>query len=373
MRSIRTLCLVSAALAGALATPGSARVGVLENPAEAKAGFIIKSDDGRFALGVGGMLEANFVYASLDEAYDTDDISTFQVRHARLVLGGNLSGAKNRFGIEIGADGADPYMSFNTRNRDFELLEGWMSHDLNENVTVRAGQFKTPFSRQLLTYASDLQLPERSLAANTLGPDSRDVGIELAATSTSRKLGLTVAVVNGEGRNQLSGLKSMAYYGRIQFDPSGDFGDAEGDVEMHENTVTTLGGAFHYQEFEIASGLEATVTRANFDAGLKANGWSLHGEFFWARTSPDAGEDETNNSFHLQGGRYFPGSELEVVARVSGLLFENDDDDAMEYTVGLNYFMKGRRLKWQAAYSLFDRNLADITDHRVIAGAEVRF
>ena len=67
---------------------------------------------------------------------------------------------------------------------------------------------------------------------------------------------------------------------------------------------------------------------------------------------------------------------LEIAVRGSWLLPDREDSDERELSLGVNYLIRGHKLKWQAAYSYFSHEAAaadDLEDHRFVVQAQLWF
>lgn len=347
--------LRSCALVAVMAAPAAeAKVGVDETASlssynDVEGGFVTTSADGNFKLLVGGRLQPQFNYIAWDTDVDSEDVATFQVRRARLFFLGHVMGEKNRYFIQIGSDTVSPLWSDDTDATDFQLLDAWYKHESSESFGIKVGQFKTPFSRQLLTSSGRLQFADRALATDALGFDSRDLGVEVSGAFNGGRVQYAGAITNGDGPNSLNQDNKMAFWGRLSFNPTGDYGYSEGDYEHRSEMASTLGAAVHYTQDDI---VDADVLRFNIDGGIKTNGFALQAEFYSTKVEPDGVDSITTNGVYAQAGYFVKPEKAELVARWSRVMWDGDDNDESEYSFGVNLFCWGHRLKWQAAYSL---------------------
>ncbi len=340
-------------------------------------GFVFESPDQEFTLSITGRTQGRFDFIDWDSERDIDNEATFSVRRARLILGGQIYGDKNRYSLHVGSDALRAYWEQDTDYGDVKIFDAWIQRVFSEHAALKFGQFKTPFSLQHNIPGAKLQFPDRSHATEILEYDFRDTGMELAGDLNDGLFEYTIAIVNGDGRNTLNADDSLAYYGRIAVSPTGDYGYAEGDTgrKNPEKLAYALGFAVHSTTDETPT-FDSDVLRLNVHGGLKFNGFSVQGEYYWAETDPDNAAKLTDESFYIQSGYYVVPDKIEIAARGSWLMPDEDDSDEMELSLGLNYLIHGHRLKWQAAYSYFSNEVpaaSDLDDHRLVFQVQLMF
>jgi phosphate-selective porin len=388
---IRRMVTMGCAVGLLGAAPGQARVGVDEEASrpvtgsdsgggsgttagwdEKEGGFVVRSADGDYKLVVGGLLQARFDAVNWDEDFQEDNDITFSVRRARLFFVGNFMGKSNTYYVQLAADAPDVVYDHPDKGaNDLKLHDAWIKHEYSESFAMKAGQFKVPFLRQNLTSAGKLQFPERALSSEYWNRvvDRRDVGIEASGAMSQGKVMYAAALVNGDGPNTLNLDDRMGVYGRLSFNPTGDYGYSEGDLDDSDKLASTIGISATYQKDPEAQEL----TRVNLDGGIKKAGFSLQGEWTWGQFDATGDDASDVNSFYLQGGYFIRPAKAEVVARASRVLFDGDDNDLAEYSAGFNYYWKANRLKWLAAYSYLDDAEFSENHHRFTGQLQLWF
>lgn len=119
-----------------------------------------------------GMSLGFLLQAVADPGIDENDPARVTVGNARLRLEGAL-------------DGGFSYKLQTNHVGTSTLLDAQVAWSPNEQLVVSAGRFKTPFSRELLTYAGSIDFVNRSRVVGALAPN-RQVGVQLGGQLTDR-------------------------------------------------------------------------------------------------------------------------------------------------------------------------------------------
>src|SRR5690606_38237632 len=149
-----------------------------------------------------------------------------------------------------------------------------------------------PGNRQRVNSSGQLQFAERSIVNSALTVD-RDFGIKAYYTN---KIGNSIyhvkgAVSTGEGRSVNTTDQGLAYTGRLEFLPFGNFtkgGDySEEDLEREQSVKLSLAGGYSFNKATTNTGgqlgrdLYAGVDMGTLilDALIKYNGWAYAIEY----------------------------------------------------------------------------------------------
>lgn len=145
--------------------------------------FFLASPDGRFKLQVGGQLQTRWIYNFKEEA--DRHVQGFENTRTKLLFQGHVISPDWTYQIQT---------DFSRSGGAATLEDAWIRHDLNNEVSIRVGQFKLPFTRETLVSSSRQLAVERSLidAATNIG---RAQGIEL--TIEDQYARFTVAFSDG--------------------------------------------------------------------------------------------------------------------------------------------------------------------------------
>lgn len=311
-------------------------------------GTRLEMDD--FDMKVNLQLQSLFTYTDFDEG--ADDVADFSVRRVRLVVAGNMLDnafsykVQNDFVGDRDADG----------QKDSALMDAWFQANLDEAANLRLGQMKTQVSRQFNASSAKLQMVNRSIASEAFDR-GRNVGAMLhgdVGNGIGYSLGLYNGDSEGEGQNlngvdrRLSGIGSV-------FMNMGEYGsrEYEGDMRSAGDLAGTLGATVLVgQGTEVDAGKFDDLV-LNGDAGIRVDGFSLQGEYFFSEREFDdiAGSlgKPKDQAYYVQAGQMLD-SDNELALRFA--VVDPDKDftdvkDAQEFGVGLNHFLNGHNLKIQ--------------------------
>ncbi|MDC3399872.1 OprO/OprP family phosphate-selective porin [Schleiferiaceae bacterium] len=331
--------------------------------------------------------------------YGTSDITDnslapvahdFLVRRSRFKFDGwavhpNI-GYKMEFGLSNNdMSGANEF----TKNSPRYILDAIIKWKFAPGFELWAGQTKLPGNVERVISSANLQLVDRSLLNSKFNID-RDLGIQLRHTTKFGDQFISkekFAISQGEGRNIATGNEGgLQYTGRVELFPLGSFakkGEYMGSSTVREEKLKVM-VAYTYDFNADASktrsnmgdymfiedGLYQTnITSQFIDLVVKHQGFSLMAEYAnRTAANPIAVElDGTptgdivlvGNAYNFAAG-YFISEKVEVAGRYTTLSYDDITGAApvAMYTLGLNKFVVGHKLKVQSdiSYSTKDGN-----------------
>lgn len=207
-----------------------------------------------------------------------DDPARFTVGNARLRLAGRLDGG---FGYELQTNHVTPST----------LLDARVTWSPGPELTIAAGRFKTPFSREFLTYGGSIDFVNRSRVVSALAPN-RQVGLQLGGELTdvvSWSAGTFTGATNATSDESLIGV--------VRLEGSGvEVGDGTLAVAAHfaggrENAIGARQLGFSFSGDGILYGV---------DARFVSGPLMLAGEYIRGEWEPDVGLAELDSD-----GLYF--------------------------------------------------------------------
>jgi phosphate-selective porin OprO and OprP len=322
-------------------------------------GFVFKSQDERFQLGIGGRVQPQWT-GSVDDTRADEFQNRFFLRRARLVLDGHLF-RDTRFKIQMEFGEGDSLL------RDF-----YIDQKLGR-LFVMVGQNKIPYSREQLNSSGALQFVDRSITDGFAGA-GRDIGITVHNGYLDKRsgLGLAAGVYNGTGIMPTIDCEQEPT-GITCGDPSNvptDIGPlvaarmtwSHNGIEAYsssdlEGGPLRLHGGVNYQVDLGEGSLDRMSHGAGMDALAKLFGASLSGAVFLRSPAEQMGDRDTFFGFDAAAGYMILPARLELAARYGQIPGEFVDDPRpgetqREYRLALNVFFKGHAWKWQTDYGV---------------------
>ncbi|HEX8515427.1 MAG TPA: porin [Bacteroidia bacterium] len=253
-----------------------------------------------------------------------------------------------------------------------------------KNLQLGFGQTKLPGNRQRVVSSSALQFYDRSPVNSNFTLD-RDFGMfaNYSIHSGKFKTIIKTAVSSGEGRNSNSSNTGLAYTGRLEILPLGDFTDGgdyfEGDVAREEKLKLSFAAGYHFNDLAVRTqgqlGKDLYEPRSYHvylaDFLMKYKGIALSAEYIRrisdkspVTTNPTGAKRNliTGDGINTQLSYCFA-SRWELAARHSLVTPQKDNYSTLnqvnQYGLGItNYIMKH---KVKAQFNVFyteNRNLA---------------
>ena len=340
--------------------------------------FFLASPDGRFRLQFDGLMQVRWIWNYHDQP--PRDVYGWELARTKLTFRGHVFSPDIQYLIRTNV----------ARNGgSLGLQDAWVRYHLNDQLSVRFGQFKLPFNREELVRPGYQQAVERSLVNERLSI-ARSQGIELTWTSRSSR----AALMASDGGTDSFGLVGTApantpwstqdvewaFTGRweqlvagswdqfVQFtSPPGDpfalMWGVAGHVQRGEYTGVPTPG----RDEDYWFGLTA-------DVSAEFGGANLFGAIIWQYYDTPNRDIFNVWGIVLQGGTYFT-EKLEGFARfeyghVDVDQFIIDFEDLWLFTIGANYYIDGQDLKLSADIG-FGFNPIDVSWNSDIAGWRV--
>jgi Phosphate-selective porin O and P len=234
-------------------------------------------------------------------------------------------------------------------------------------LTLRAGQFKVPFSHQRLVSSFLLTFADRSIATLAFAFD-RDLGGQAELHFLDERVLIQAAVTNGLQAPHNDNV-DLAYTVRVVGQPLGKLSLTEGDLARGPFRFSA-GAAFQYNLVPNDEGMDLdrdgvtdniSVYTVGAELALKWRGLAVEGEYFYRLEQPGAGLPER----HFQGGygqvSYMVWRGLQLGARagyaqphlLGGLRLGLDGDQprtSLEAGGVVNYWVWRDKVRGQLAY-----------------------
>ncbi len=325
-------------------------------------GLVFESDHSRLAFHFHSWLRAQSDTRVGDE---TDAEASIPV--ARFILEGSLLDEKLHLFVQPELAGT----------RDDELLDLFVEWHFDERLRVRAGQFRTPFSRAFITPLTSQQLTERGFVVDQFNI-GRDTGAMASGELASGLLHYDLGIFNGAGINDLSGDRdapTVVARTELRLGDVVPYDQVPALVLDDPHGVTiAVGGAFGRQGIEIQNpGLAPSTTtetlwNATTDIAWMHGPLSVHAEAFWRRAQ---GSPRPTNAFGAtaQAGLFVVPRRLELGGRggwiSSGGLSKEGASNVGPDVYSAELFMASY---WQYGETLFGHHLKTVLDYRYDSG-----
>lgn len=308
--------------------------------------------------------------AGLDPAYNQDNVanSGFAIPYAVLGFTGKAFNIVT-FNLSVNAAASGAAI----------LQQAWTDIRPKDEIGVRIGKFKTPFSHAYLTTLGETLFPvlPTSLTAAVILPHSLnavtpnigtgfDLGVELHGMLRDR-FGYQIGVFNGTGAGVNSATKtfsddwhipSLLYAARFTWQPYGVMPASQGDPRRLSSNKMLVGIS---GSMNVESENESTNDlRLGVEWSWIRNRWYFGAEFYYMHVGFTKRQkiDETYNYYggYAQAGYFF-------TPRLQGALrydiFERNSTGKGGLlnmpAVGLNYYFSSINLKLQAMYQYTGR------------------
>lgn len=330
-----------------------------EPPAEAEAaridfgpttGLVYESEAARLELHVFSWLRAQTDTRVGDE---TDVEATIPI--ARLALQGSVLDERLFFFFQPELSGT----------RDDELLDLFVEWVVDERLRLRAGQFRTPFSRAFITPLTNLQLTERGFVVDEFAV-GRDTGVMASGSLASGRFAYDLGIFNGAGINDLSGDRDaplvvarteLRFGDVVPYDqvPSLVLDDPHG-------LVLALGGSFSRRGITQTAGATRSTTteqlwNATADVAWMHGPLSVHAEGFWRAAEGSPRPAHAFGAF-IQAGLFVVPGRLEAGGRAGWI---SNGPDVQSYEAFLASY-------WQYGETQLGQHLKTLLDYRYDSG-----
>jgi len=307
--------------------------------------FFLSSPGGNFRLNVGGQAQFRYMLNFGDDLggiVDNDVEGGFQTRRTKLNFGGTIYND-----IDFYVLGA-----FNRGTGAFNLEDAYTTFRMNENSSLRVGQFKLPFLLEESISSTRQMAVDRSVT-NSVFTQGRSQGVEYRYNTDDWRL--AVAFSDGFGTANTDYLDAteadVAFTARFEFKGAGNWSQfRDFTSEAGSELAWMIGAAGHYQGGQTDGfGNDDKFWGYTVDAIVKGDSWALFAAAMGSTTDPDVG-DKLNDWGHvLQASFRIPESKWELFGRWDAVYPDNDhanDSDFHTLTFGANYYMHGHAAKF---------------------------
>jgi hypothetical protein len=262
-------------------------------------GFRWETDDGKYGLTLFGRAQPRYEL-EVAEGFDEAEAQGFRLRRARLGADGHLGGQSLRYQLQLDL-------------LSTPLLDAILDYEVREELVLRVGQYKIPFTRARLTSGGNLGFAERPEAVNALRYD-RDVGASAHGQVAGGRLGYHAGVANGTGQTRRNDSLDLLTFARADAVLFGErFGNRIADLTASRETSLMAGTSVVYDMARIPDAVGGVpvgtidvdadgerdairVTSASVDVAFAHRGLDITLEGLWRRENWGAILDHPANA-----------------------------------------------------------------------------
>lgn len=351
-----------------------------------KDGVVFEHEPHHFKAHFRFRVQNRFTYETTDSENLAADVADFTVRRARLRLEGNLLDPRLLYKFQF---------SFTRGDFDYDRTEypnvlrdaavGWK---LNDSTIFWYGQTKLPGNRERVVSSGSQQFVDRSLLNATFNID-RDLGAQVYhRIGREKPFWIKLAISNGDGRATENKDNGLAYTGRLEWLPLGNFKDNgdyfEADLARETTPKIAIGAVYSLNKKAIrpggqlgkeyqTDGLNRDIETYLADLVLKYQGFSWSTEYAkrWAH-DPVFMDTAANEQVAIYKGQglntqigYVFENNVEPSLRYTKLWADRETlegaNDQNQYTVGISKYIDGHKIKVQSDLT-FAENLNHVKD-----------
>ncbi|QHT67202.1 porin [Rhodocytophaga rosea] len=344
-----------------------------------EASLIVHETDGIGIASTDSTYKINFRFRMqnrFEMSSDADDPfeptrKTFLVRRMRLRSFGYLGRKNLTYQFQLGFARGDA----DIENSGFYnvLRDAVVFYKPTKNLELGLGLTKLPGNRQRVISSGEQQFTDRSLSNATFNID-RDAGAFIYYRNKFGKnyrYNLMGAISSGKGRNYNVTNNGLAYTGKVEFLPFGDFtnrGDYfEGDWVREKTPKLSMAAAYSFNDDAVRTGGQigdrlyaiSDIHTLLTDILLKYRGIALYAEFI-RRTASNPltynGTDDLKFVYEGTGlnlqASYMFANHLELAGRYTAITPDKEIEVATtgirQYTFCVNKYIRWHRIKAQA-------------------------
>lgn len=351
-------------------------------------GIQYTGDDSTFYINFRFRMQSRLKYTSVGGNDFAAERLEARIRRLRLRMDGYIYNPRLSYNIQLGFTRGD--QDYDDTDVPNLVRDAVVFYTFTDHFYVAFGLNKLPGNRQRVNSSGELQFADRSLVNATFNLD-RDFGLK---AYYSPKIGTVPfhfkgAITTGEGRVANMTDDGLAYTGRAEFLPLGEFtngGDYyEGDLEYEESPKLSIGGGYSFNDRTTRAhgqtgaylGSPLSLKTTFYDAIFKYRGWAYQVEYMKRAVDNPITIDKEGDPIHAFKGQGVNQQLSYVIDRDAGYelasrytwIKPHEDIRALEaqtevVELGLNKYFRAHRLKLQlnANYQIQDGIYR--TDHK---------
>lgn len=372
---ITLLCLL--ALSGFYAQQSNTPAGIQPAPYFSyKNGLGFTTPDSSYSLNIRFRMQNRMGMNTESDEDLSPESFEFRVRRCRLSFTGHVYNPKLSYYIQLSFSRGDMDWDVNDVSKINTSVnavrDAIVYYRPAKNLSIGIGQTKLPGNRQRVISSGAQQFYDRSVV-NALYTLDRDMGFFSTYKLESGKHFITLikaAITSGEGRNTTASNSGLAYTGRLEFLPLGEFSDGgdyyEGDLAREAKPKISLAAGYHLNDMamrtqgELGKDLYEARSFESFIADFlfKYKGIALSSEYLMRRsdnpiTYNSKGEkralvlgDGLNTQLSYCGKKMWEVAARYAIARPASNVIELQNQ-IEQYGIGLTKYLMKHKVKVQ--------------------------
>jgi phosphate-selective porin OprO/OprP len=221
-------------------------------------GFTFTSEDGRFQTTLGGRFQFRYTFTDKDGG---QDVSQWDAKRIRFWLKGYAYTKDLTYALEV-----DPRAYASAANKG--LLDAWINYKLIDEVQLKVGQYKVPFSRQQLTSDGAQEFVDRSPVVDSMKADY-DIGAMLNGKIAKGLLEYNLGVFGGAGQTTGRSDNNNLFAARVAVNPLGNVGYSEADLDYSQKPQLGI-AANYFRNTVVKTGTSLDISVPNY---ASSKGW----------------------------------------------------------------------------------------------------
>ena len=351
-------------------------------------GFFLASPDGNFSLNVGGQVQIRWTMNMAKDASNTQDSQWgFENRRTKLDFSGNVFSKDWTYRVRAAFNQGAEHGSSQDANGAAALDFAYIEKAMEGGMSVRVGQFRAPWMREVLVDSAYQLAAERSILSSLFGQgysQGAQFGYEM---DNMRFTAGAFDGIGGANNNNTGWYNSAntnwdntptnyAFAGRGEFKISGDWSQFDSLSSSKTNEAGMMAGvAVVYERGNKNSAADGTKSFGvtgdfTWDFG---GGATLFASGVWVNNDLQGSSSKNPWGATVQGG-YFVNDDIELFARYEYIDFDVDNSDTSKYngfTVGANYFFAAG-VKFTADFTYNMKSLSGNSAQAALNGAGLR-
>jgi len=308
-----------------------------------KGKFLIQSADGSFSMNPNAQLQIRHVSNFADDSDGGEEIvEGFEMRRVKFGFAGNVFTKALKYNFTWATNRAG---SGTTDAGGVFLEDAVVEYAINEQFTIKAGQYKVPVHHEELTSSKRQMAVDRSIVNEELGGGytDRSQGVSLIYTP-SKQLSMELMYHDGANQDNTNFADDAPNYGvagRVEYVVFGDPKSyADFSAMGNKEDLLVFGGGADYSPTG-----DSYVLAYTFDGQFETtNGTSVYVAYLGLQ-SDEGGAGSTHDWGGLVQVAQMVSSKAEVFGRYGYIDLDESDDSVHEITVGVNYYFYGHNVK----------------------------